>query len=35
MEGEGMSYPQTKMIDMVFWQVGFELDTSKGIKAAH
>lgn len=35
MEVEGMSYPQMKMIDMGFWQVGFDLDTSKGIKNAH
>ena len=35
MEVEGMSYPQMKMIDMGFWQVGFELDTNKGIQTAH
>ena len=35
MEVEGMPYPQMKMIDMGFWQVGFDLDTSKGIKTAH
>lgn len=32
---EMMEYPQMKMIDMGFWQVGFDLDTSKGIKTAH
>lgn len=32
---EGMPYPQMKMIDMGFWQIGFDLDTSKGIKTAH
>lgn len=35
MEVEGMQYPQMKMIDMGFWQVGFDLDTNKGIKNAH
>ena len=35
MEVEGMPYPQMKMIDMGFWQVGFDLDTSKGINTAH
>lgn len=35
MEVEGMPYPQMKMIDMGFWQVGFELDTNKGIQTAH
>ena len=35
MEVEGMPYPQMKMIDMGFWQVGFDLDASKGIKNAH
>lgn len=35
MEVEGMTYPQMKMIDMGFWQVGFDLDTNKGIKNAH
>ena len=34
MEVEGMPYPQMKMIDMGFWQVGFELDTNKGIQTA-
>lgn len=35
MEVEGMPYPQMKMLDMGFWQVGFDLDTNKGIKTAH
>ena len=35
MEVEGMLYPQMKMLDMGFWQVGFDLDTNKGIKTAH
>lgn len=35
MEVAGMPYPQMKMLDMGFWQVGFELDISKGIKTAH
>ena len=35
MEVEGMPYPQMKVIDMGFCQVGLELDTSKGIKTAH
>ena len=35
MEVEGMPYPQMKMIDMGFWQVGFDLDTNKGIQNAH
>lgn len=32
---EGMPYPQVKMLDMGFWQIGFDLDMSKGIKTAH
>ena len=35
MEVEGMPYPQMKMIDMGFWQVGLELDTNKRIQTAH
>ena len=31
----GMPYSQMKMIDMGFWQVGFDLDTNKGIQTAH
>ena len=25
-------YPQMKMIDMGFWQIGFDLDMNKGIQ---
>lgn len=35
MEFEGMTYPQMKMLDMGFWQIGFELDASNGIQTAH
>ncbi len=28
-------YPQMKMLDMGFWQIGFELDTQKGLKVSH
>jgi len=28
-------YPQMKMLDMGFWQIGFDLDKSKGIKKSH
>lgn len=28
----GMPYPQMKMLDMGFWQIGFELDTEKGLQ---
>ena len=31
----GLPYPQMKMLDMGFWQVGFELDEKKGNKIAH
>lgn len=31
MKVEGMPYPQMKLIDMGFWQLGFELDTNKVI----
>ena len=30
-----MSYPQMKMLDMGFWQIGFELDMKKGLQVAH
>ena len=30
-----LPYPQMKMLDMGFWQIGFDLDTKKGIKVAH
>ena len=35
MEIEGLLYPQMKMIDMGFWQIGFDLDTNKGIQNTH
>lgn len=28
-------YPQMKMLDIRFWQIGFELDTQKGLKVPH
>lgn len=28
-------YPEMKLLDMGFWQIGFDLDTKKGIKIAH
>lgn len=28
-------YPQMKMFDMGFWQIGLELDTQKGLKVPH
>jgi hypothetical protein len=31
----GLPYPQMKMLDMGFWQIGFELDTKKGLQIAH
>ena len=31
----GMPYPQMKMLDMGFWQIGFELDTKKGMQTSH
>ena len=30
-----MPYPQMKLLDMGFWQIGFEMDTKKGFKFAH
>lgn len=30
-----LQYPQMKMLDMGFWQIGFDLDTNKGITKAH
>ena len=32
---EGLPYPQMKMLDMGFWQNGFELDSNKGLQIAH
>lgn len=31
----GMEYPQTKILDSCFWQIGFELDENKGLKISH
>lgn len=31
----GLPYPQMKMLDMGFWQIGFEKDTDKGLQIAH
>lgn len=28
-------YPQMKLLDMGFWQIGFEIDVNKGLKVAH
>lgn len=28
-------YPEMKLLDMGFWQIGFDLDTAKGLKIAH
>lgn len=30
-----LPYPQMKMLDMGFGQIGFDLDTQKGLKVAH
>lgn len=30
-----LPYPQMKLIDMGFWQIGFESDTKKGLKKSH
>lgn len=35
MNVEGWSYPQMKMLDMGFWKIGFDSDTSKGFKKSH
>ena len=32
---EDLPYPQMKMLDMGFWQIGFEMDTEKGLQKAH
>lgn len=34
MEVYGLLYPQMKMLDMGFWQIGFDLDNNKKIKVA-
>lgn len=31
----GMTYPQMKLLDMGFWQIGFEKDSNKGLQIAH
>lgn len=31
----GMEYPQMKILDSCFWQVGFDLDENKGLKISH
>lgn len=31
----GLPYPQMKLLDMGFWQIGFEKDENKGLKVAH
>ena len=31
----GLAYPQMKLLDMGFWQIGFEMDQKKGLKKAH
>ena len=30
-----MEYPQMKIIDSCFWQIGFDLDENKGLKISH
>ena len=30
-----LEYPQMKIIDMCFWQIGFNIDTKKVIKNSH
>lgn len=30
-----LPYPQMKLLDMGFWQIGFEKDTKKGLKKSH
>lgn len=30
-----LTYPQMKLLDMGFWQIGFEKDTDKGLQVAH
>lgn len=30
-----LPYPQMKLLDMGFWQIGFEMDTNKGLQVAH
>ena len=35
MEVCGLPYPQMKVLDMGFWQIGFDKDLNKGISKAH
>lgn len=35
MNVEGIEYPQMKMLDMCFWQEGFDLDSARGLKDAN
>ena len=35
MEVCGLPYPQMKMLDMGFWQIGFDKDLNKGLRKAH
>lgn len=35
MTTNGLKYPQMKILDSCFWQVGFDLDENKGLKISH
>ena len=35
MNVEEIEYPQMKILDMCFWQVGFDIDNNKGLKIVH
>lgn len=35
MKIDELEYPQMKLLDMCFWQVGFDLDGEKGLKNSH
>lgn len=35
MSAYGIEYPQMKILDSCFWQIGFDLDTNKGLKISH
>ena len=35
MEVCGLPYSQMKILDMGFWQIGFENDQNKGLSKAH
>ena len=30
-----LPYPQMKLLDMGFWQIGFEKDANKGLQIPH